>query len=117
MRFFAATLASGLLIGNPALAFDAPRFDSASFCKTTSALVGGSDLIMSGCMKGEQDSQVQIRRVLSFGVLDDAALRQCDAMSRMSAGGSYQGFVGCLVLNIAQQILDGKLAVVAAPGP
>jgi hypothetical protein len=119
MRFFTSTLfASGLLLtGNPAMAFDVPHYDSATFCKTTSALVGGNDIIISSCMNREQEVQVQMQWVLSFGVLDDAALQQCDVMSRMSAGGSYQGFVGCLMLNITQQILDGKLAVVATPKP
>lgn len=109
---FAVLLAIGLLsVAQRAHAFDLPQYDSASFFKTTSALVGGSEFVVSGCMMRERDAQIQIKRVLSFGVIDDAALRQCDAMSRVSAGGSYQGFVGCLILNITQQILDGKVAI------
>ena len=39
----------------------------------------------------------------------------CDGLARASAGGSYQMFAGCLVLDIADRFLNGKIDIVATP--
>jgi hypothetical protein len=39
-------------------------------------------------------------------------IQRCDALARMSTGGSYQMFAGCVAMDIADQFLEGKIDIV-----
>ena len=107
-----------LLSANFAQALDPPVYDSDHFCKTTTAIFPETmgtlrirDTMIENCMKEEERRAAQIKRVISEVELDDATITGCDTLARAYAGGSYQGFAGCVVLNIGQRILEGKLEV------
>jgi hypothetical protein len=108
LMFAAAVL---LTTCGAAHAFDLPKYDSAAFCKATSSIIVVSEdfkkQMIEACMKKEQEAPAQIMRIIPY--VDQAAVKGCEIIAPAYAGGSYQGFVGCLVLCIVQPILEGKL--------
>ena len=64
-------------------------------------------MMLESCLEKEQKAPDQIMRVIPY--VDAAAIKSCDVLTRAYAGGSYQGFAGCLGLIIMTSVLDGKL--------
>jgi hypothetical protein len=101
-----------ILSANWAMAQDVPHYDSQLYCKMLS---GGysdpnaKDFLLKACIETQDKSADQIKRVIAY--VDSATIKQCDAMASSVVGGFYQVFVGCLVMNITQRILDGTLEI------
>jgi len=112
VKYFVVGTVFLILSAMCAQARDLPQYDSASYCKTvnsilTSLLPAMKDDLIKSCMEKEQQMPAQIERIIPY--VDDATIKGCGDMARALAGGSYQGFAGCLMLSITQRILDGKL--------
>ena len=111
MTRYLATMFISLVSIGAAHAFDLPKYDSEAFCKTTSSIIVVSESfkqeMMDNCMKKEREAPAQIMRIIPY--VDQAAVKSCETMTPAYAGGSYQGFAGCLVLCVIQPLLDGKL--------
>jgi hypothetical protein len=101
-----------LLMSGTANALDGlPQYDSAAFCKATSSIIVVNEdftkTMIEACMKKEQQAPDQITRVIPY--VSAATIDACSVMTKAYAGGSYQGFAGCLALSVMQPILDGNL--------
>lgn len=108
----AAAIATLILSADWALAQDVPRYDTELYCKTVASTYSDAktkDFLVKACIELQDKSADQIKRVISH--VDGATIKQCDATARNFTGGSYQMFVGCLSLNIAQRVLDGTLEI------
>jgi hypothetical protein len=65
------------------------------------------------CLESEEQSAKQIGGRLDR--FSPETISRCDALARMTAGGSYQSFAGCLVLDIGDRFLKGKIDIVPTP--
>jgi hypothetical protein len=102
-----------LLSVSRAIATDLPSFDTEAYCRSLTAVLNtGADFIRNSCLDQEKQRRGQVALLIKY--FDSDEIKQCEALARASTGGSYQVFAGCLIMNLAQKILEGKLAVVPA---
>jgi hypothetical protein len=101
------------LIVGPAFAADAiPVYNTAQYCNAITAAVADNStksFMMEGCIAEEGRRQVQLKRLMSY--LGHDTIQRCDALARASAGGSYQMFAGCLVMQISDDVLEGRAEI------
>jgi hypothetical protein len=103
-----ATLASG-----PVIAADTiPVYNTAQYCNAITAAVADNatkGFMMQGCVGEERRRQGQLTRLMNY--ISQDTIKRCDALARASAGGSYQIFAGCLVMQISDDVLEGRIEI------
>ena len=101
-----------LAVQTSARCAELPKYDIDLHCKATTALFAssGQDFMKKACIESEQKSRSQLGSRLDFSSAE--TLMPCDALATSSAGGSYQSFAGCLILNIADRFLNGEIDIV-----
>jgi hypothetical protein len=105
---------SYLFAASSAGAAELPKYDIDLHCKATTAIFASSqDFMMKACRESEEKSAKQIGSRLDR--FSPETLARCDALAQTATGGSYQSFAGCLVLDIADRFLNGKIDIVTTP--
>jgi hypothetical protein len=96
----------------PVLCSEVPSYDPVKYCSSLVAAAAAPqirDLTLKGCLEQER-RQKELERLVQY--LSADAVQRCDALARMSTGGSYQMFAGCAVTDLVDQLLESKIDVV-----
>jgi hypothetical protein len=109
-RFIAASL---LIACTAVQAQQLPQYDTDTYCKAMAGVTASGstrDFMLKACLMQEERLANQIRgRLASFS---HETIDRCDALARGASGGSYQMFAGCLVMDIANRFLEGKIDMI-----
>lgn len=95
-----------VLQGAPARAQEIPPYGD-QYCTALGAMYGQIPTVADGCRKNERDYHEKLERV--WPIITETERKQCIATAALSAGGSYQGLAGCVILLITSKILNGEL--------
>lgn len=111
MSMLPALLTAALLLtAGQAKALDLPSYDTQSYCRSlVPTAAQGAEQISNACLAREQRRRDQLAPLLKY--FTEETMNRCDALARTKPGGSYQMLAGCLVLDLSERILDGKVEV------
>ena len=114
MLKYSAIVCVGLaLCAEQALSHEVPVYDTMKYCSSLVASAASPEvrnLMEKGCLEQEQRRQKQLGALTHY--LSAEVIQRCDSLARLSTGGSYQMFAGCLAMDIADQFLEGKIEII-----